>query len=85
MNISETMVYYTLVYKINKYQMTHAAAPVRIQMNKATNKKLAQERCSLTGTDSILSIEVIFGMKIEIVDDMYNNQIIILGSKKKTK
>ena len=83
MDYSSAMVYMTLINKINLYQNEYACKPERIKMSKNTNKKLASEMDKVAGKESIISIEIIFGMGIIIDDSLFDNEIIILGKKKK--
>ena len=52
-------------------------------MSKATNKKLSDELNYIHNKESVLSILVFFGMKVEIMEDLYDFEIIILGKKKR--
>lgn len=83
MDYSSTMVYMTLIQKIDSYQNTYNCKPARIKMSRKTNKKLTEEMDRVAGRNSTIKIEVIFGMKIIIDDNLYDNEIIILGKAKK--
>jgi hypothetical protein len=83
MNTIDKLVYSSVIRKIDEYILSHKGKPEKIIMNEATNKKLVSEIHG-NNNDTVLEINVIFGMEIIIKNfyrkrELYNNEIIILG------
>lgn len=75
-------VYSEITKKINEYQLNHVTKPCRIKMSQVSNKRLAKDLNYMQGRESTISISVIFGLTIEIDNNLDEWEILILGYKK---
>ena len=74
MESKEIIIYPAILKEIHLFQSENKKAK-NILLNSPTKKRLVEETCFRTKSTNILSVDKLLGLKIEIDDSLYDNEV----------